>query len=517
MGWLRVGRSFSRAAFDSNVAGLSPEGSTPLADALKDVQETIVELPFGHVPADEQRYLAMLTDGLLTAGSPMTSIPDNSFSQTAIFAMGFGTGAEVDYPTLASIIVKGKILGTPQIFHGENAGTIDKFYSDALAKAIGFTAVFDPVLELFAGEYAHLNFQVTSADDTLLITAQGMDYNDDSWDFHLHGPDGYMAFGDAPGHSHGSMSHHDCLPDVTSSRGNGRLTLVLQRNNTDDTCWVGNWHLMVSFKARTFDAMVMPVIGDLILPVSAGPVHGSRFARLLLAPKAREATRNLKIKSAHRLDEQPPGTNNNENDACNLVINIHSRLRLRIEFLAQTSLRSVDSDFHAQIVSDTLVGNVVNGRTFARLVSPSNDASAMVASLKPNQIPKSALLKGSVALQFDPARVLASLEKNDPKLAIVGDEEVQVMDNREGVLEIHIENKQVPGTYHLGVYVEGTYCPEHSFSQGGHVHDHGHDHGHDRHNNGQDHGRHSPDGSICGPDCCLEGFSRILKYRHPCC
>ena len=147
------------------MAGLSPEGSTPLADALKDVQETIVELPFGHVSADEQRYLAMLTDGLLTAGSPMTSIPDNSFSQTAIFAMGFGTGAEVDYPTLASIIIKGKYW-YPQIFHGENAGTIDKFYSDALAKAIGFTAMFDPVLELFAGEYAQLNFQVTSADDT---------------------------------------------------------------------------------------------------------------------------------------------------------------------------------------------------------------------------------------------------------------------------------------------------------------------------------------------------------------
>ena len=169
-GLIKSGSSFSRAAFDSNVSGLSPEGFTPLADALKDVQDTLVELPFGHVPADEQRYLAMLTDGLLTAGSPMTSIPDNSFSQTAIFAMGFGTGAEVDYPTLASIVAKGKILGTPQIFHGENAGTIDKFYSNALARAIGFTAVFDPVLELFAGEFAHINFQITSADYTLLIT-----------------------------------------------------------------------------------------------------------------------------------------------------------------------------------------------------------------------------------------------------------------------------------------------------------------------------------------------------------
>ena len=75
-----------------------------------------------------------------------------------------------------------------------------------------------------------------------------------------------------------------------------------------------------------------------------------------------------------------------------------------MEFVAQTSLHSVDSDFHAEIISDALVGNVVSGRTFARLVSPSNDASALVARLKPKQIPKSALLKGSVALQFDPAQ-----------------------------------------------------------------------------------------------------------------
>src|SRR5262245_65870583 len=94
---------------------MSPGGSTPLADALQDIQNTLVEPPFGHVPADEQRYLAMLTDGVLTAGSPMTSILDHSFGQTAIFAMGFGTGADVDYGTLTSMVAKGKTLSTPQI------------------------------------------------------------------------------------------------------------------------------------------------------------------------------------------------------------------------------------------------------------------------------------------------------------------------------------------------------------------------------------------------------------------
>ena len=186
--------------------------------------------------------------------------------------MGFGTGADVDYPTLASMIAKGKTLSTPQVFHGDNAGTIDKFYSNALARAIGFTAVIDPVLELFAGEYTHVDFQATSADDIFLITAQGMDFDDDNWTFHLHGPGGYMAFGDGTSHSHASMAgHNDCLPNVTTKRGNGRLSLVLDRNNADDMCWVGTWRLMVAYKARNLDAMVMPTIGELILPVSAGP------------------------------------------------------------------------------------------------------------------------------------------------------------------------------------------------------------------------------------------------------
>jgi len=85
----------------------------------------------------------MLTDGLLTTGSPMSSIADGEFAGTAIFAVGFGTGADVDYATLQGLVDKGRTLPTQQVFHGENAGTIDKFYSNALAKAIGFTTVFD--------------------------------------------------------------------------------------------------------------------------------------------------------------------------------------------------------------------------------------------------------------------------------------------------------------------------------------------------------------------------------------
>ena len=500
-GLIKNGNTFSRATFESNIAGMSPGGTSPLAVALQDVHNTLVEPPFGRVPLDEQRYLAMLTDGLLTAGPPMSSVPDHSFSQTVVFAMGFGTGADVDYTNLASMVAKGKMLSTQQIFHGENAGTIDKFYSSALAQAIGFSKVIDPVLELFAGEYVHLNFLATSADDIFLITVQGMDFDTENWTFHLHGPDGYMAFGEGMNHSHTSMTgHHDCLPEVTATIGNGRLSLVLERNSADYGCWVGNWQLMVAYKARALDAMLMPTIDELIIPVSAGPVHGPRFSRLLILPKNRKATRNLKIKPAHRLDQRALSTNHNDNQACTVVVNVYARTRLRMEFLPQENVVSDVSGFNTEIVSNVLKGNVVNGRSFARLIGPIDDISSMVGNIKTTQIPKSAMLKDQDEIQFDSAMVLATLEKDNSKLADIRDEEVQVLDEQKGVLQVHVENTEVPGVYHLGVYVEGTYCPEHISPQGGHGHHHEHDHG-----------INSADTSICGPECCVESFSRLLS------
>jgi hypothetical protein len=408
----------------------------------------------------------------------------------------------VDYTTLASIVAKGKTISTQQVFHGENAGTIDKFYSNALAQAIGFSKIVDPVLELFAGEHVHVDFQTTSADDIFLITVQGMDFDSENWTFHLHGPGGYMAFGEGMDHTHSSMAGHEtCMPEVTATHGYGRLSLVLERNNADYVCWVGNWQLMVAYKARTLDAMIMPTIGELILPVSAGPVHGPRFSRLLISPKTRLATRNLKIKPAHRLDQQPLSTNRNDNEACTVVVNIYGRTRLRMDLLPQQSLISDVSGFKAEIVSDVLNGSVIKGRKFARLVAPIDDISSLVEDVNPKQIPKAAMLKHQDGIPFDSARVLAAREKDNLKLADIRDEELQVLDDKEDILQIHVENTEIPGVYHLGVYIEGSYCPEHT-SSSGHHHVH-----HKRH----DHGGHSGNGSICGPECCLEGFSRLLS------
>jgi hypothetical protein len=85
--------------------------------------------------------------------------------------------------------------------------------------------------------------------------------------------------------------------------------------------------------------------------------------------------------------------------------------------LPKTNIASVGDGLEVEIVNDALVGNAVSTRAFARLVAPAYDISGLVASVKPVKIPKEARMKGSKALQFDPARVLAVLEKENRNLA----------------------------------------------------------------------------------------------------
>jgi hypothetical protein len=109
-----------------------------------------VEPPFANPQAGERRYIAFFTDGKSNSGTALPGIPDGSLTNTVVFAMGFGTGADVDYPTLDALLAKGQTAGggVTQVLHGENAGAIDKFFSDALAASLGFDHVIDPFFEL---------------------------------------------------------------------------------------------------------------------------------------------------------------------------------------------------------------------------------------------------------------------------------------------------------------------------------------------------------------------------------
>lgn len=496
-GLVKSGTGYSQGTFDAAVAPMTAAGGTPLADALQDVEDTLVAPPFGWIPADEQRYLAMLTDGMLTSGSPMSSIADGTFSETVVFAMGFGTAADVDYLTLDSMVLKGKVIsGLTQVFHGENAGVIDKFYSNALATAIGFTTVFDPVMELFAGEHTHMEFNATSADESFFLTAQGMDFTDTNWSFQLIGPDGTVAYSDGTHPLHGgTMAHGGRMPHVTAARGKGRLSLMLQRNSADRCSWVGTWRLMIAYRAKDLSKMVMPNIGELVFPVAAGPVRGARYARLLQPVEKRLAARSVAAPQRHPLDVRPPSTNSDSERVCSVAVNVYARTRLRLNLVAEQGLVVAGDPLKISVGHDVLAGNISNVRAFARLVAPTVDIAALVARVKKRDIPKEVWLKGSQALRFDPAKLLAVLETRDPRIARMRDE-VVVVNHCGDSFHVHVEKTSIPGTYHLGVYLEGVYCPEHGGSDPDHHHDHD---------------TKSVEGMCCGPTCCYERFVRLLN------
>jgi hypothetical protein len=470
-GLVKPGGGYSQASFDAAVSVLSPGGSTPLADALVDAHASLVLPPFGGLPADERRYLALFTDGIRTSGAPLSSVPDGSLAETAVFAMGFGTGADVDYATLASLVAKGQAsLTSQQIYHGENAGVIDKFYSQALAAAIGFTAVMDPVLELFEGEHVHLDFSATSAEDAFFVTVQGMDFEGGAWSYQLIGPDGHSAYSDGhvPIHVHGG-GHAERRPHVTARLGKGRLSLMLQRDSADAATWVGKWSLVIAWRARELDAMVMPDPGELLVPVSGGPVRGPRYARLLSKPEERIAGRALPAKPKHRLDLRPPSTGRESRRASTVVVNVYARTRLRVTLTPGTKRLVIGSPVSVEVTTDVLRGSVSDLTGFARLMAPVHDFALL---LKPTKLParlkkEARLPDGGDGMPFDTARVLARLESRSPRLARVRDEELRPVSHHGGALHVHVGETGVPGSYGFGFLVRGTYDPGED-QQGGH-------------------------------------------------
>lgn len=519
-GLIKSGSTISRSSFDAVIPTITPDGNTPLADALTDIKETLVLPPFEGLPLDEQRYIAMLTDGLSNSGQPLSSIPNGSLAPITIFSMGFGTSLDVDYPTLQGLVDKGKLVSTQQVFHGENAGTIDKFYSNALAAAIGFTSIFDPIIELFEGEYTHFEFDATSADDAFLITAQGMDFNELNWSFHLHAPDGTMVFGDGTNTDHHGMEEMGCnhccrKPHVTARISNGRLSLLLQRDSANTSCWVGTWRLMVSFKAKVLDAMVMFTPDSLLAPVAAGTLRGPKYERLLINPKDRVAQRNVIHSSANVFDILPPVTNRNEKEACNLTVNIYARTRLQYSLVPDKRNAIVGESVSVVVKDDIIQGNSKINQIFARMISPVSDINLLKFKLNSNNIGHDEVDRRNQEPIVDYAKALAETEKSDHKVVEHNDQSMKVSLHEKGPSHVHIPKVSTAGPYNMSIYIEGEYCPDHDLAP-----DPGHDNNHNPmntsdSNSGEDHTDSGQKLSKCDKNCHHESFIRLLTTLVP--
>jgi len=462
-GLIKTGGTFSQASFDALIAAHSPGGGTPLVDALTNVKNTLVEPPFSGLPTDEKRYLAMLTDGIRTTGSTFATVPDGSLTRTAVFAMGFGTGADVDYLTLDQVVAKGsETLSTDQIFHGENVGVIDKFYTNSLAAAIGFTDIFDPLLELFAGEHSHIDFYMTSAEDAFFMTCQGMDFTDNNWQYMLIAPNGSILYGDHHHGSHdmGNHCHHCCPePQVTAKQSKGRLSLMIQRNSANKSCWVGKWQLMVSYKAKDHASMVMPMLGELLYPVSAGPMRGNQFNRLLTKPQKRIPTRNIFSQSQNKLDFRAIGTNNNDKEACNVLINIYARTNININISSEKQTYKAGESINFKLLQSTNNGNISNLSSFARLIAPNVDLKNIFNRDELLEIIQKNERSRRPSKKYDTSILTAKKMKAYENHRIVNDMELKIKQGKEGLIIPSIDKTEISGTYHLGIMVDGYYQP----------------------------------------------------------
>jgi len=98
--------------------------------------------------------------------------------------------------------------------------------------------------------------------------------------------------------------------------------------------------------------------------------------------------------------------------------------------------------------------------------------------------------------------VLAHLERSNRRIAQLSDRRLQVARHGDGPMHLHIDQTDVAGGYHVGMYIEGVYCPDHAASSGHDGHDHGHRHGTATTAEGK------PSG--CHAGCRPQPFSRIL-------
>jgi hypothetical protein len=254
---------------------------------------------------------------------------------------------------------------------------------------------------------------------------------------------------------------------------------------------------MAAYKARRLDGMLMQTIGALMFPLAAGPARGARHARLLIDPKRRIAQRNIRQQPRNGLDQFPLGTNRNDREACDLVVNIYGRTRLVLELLPNERVfKAGAGPVSIQIASTIRQGTVSDLRAFSRFVGPTQDLAAALAAVTPKNLPKES--KRDAAM-FDPALALAQLERKNPKLAQIRDEELPVVTHHDGPLHVHFAAPDVPGVYHVSMFVEGAFCPDATANTEGH--DHGAEH---------NHAAPANPGGKPASDCPPERFTRLL-------
>lgn len=476
-GLIKNGTPYSRATFDANILAQSPSGGTPIAGALTDTETNLVRPPFGNAPSADRRYLAMLTDGIETSPPLLGSLPEAppAFPNTVVFAMGFGMGGGwngVNYAAITDITQKGAMAPTEvdQVYHGESAGAINKFFTNTLAAALGYDPAIDPNFELFAGEHLHFPFSVTDADESFMITVQGFDFSDRNWELCLMPPAGEPCV-DTRGHHGDEAHHHDNLTccaapfSVTLRRGNGRFTVFLDRGGAPSALWVGQWSLMVFYRAEHHDAISqMPNIADLLVPAGAPPLRGPLYARHNQPLAKRQAVRAVRGGPSHSLVAGISGlSSGHRTDPCALAVDIYARSRIKATLEVEHASHTVGDDVVLRLrLNDIGVGVFSDPLVIGRLIAPAYSTGNAFADL--DTIPVAARRKylsqvhGCVA-SFDHVRYLADYETKRPGVFAIRDEILSFEPEQDGSFRAVVSGNRFPGVYRIAVYITAHHTP----------------------------------------------------------
>jgi hypothetical protein len=475
-GLVRSGANYPEAypAADVNNAlnATGPANATPLAAALSETYSDVVRPASNALPADDIRYLAILTDGKETAQPLLNTLGLNSFSDTYIFGMGFGSGTGwdgVDYATINTLVSKGRIpppaLGLTQVFQGETMGSIDKFYSSTVAHVIGYTPIMDPRFELFPGEEVHVPFWTTSADDGVFITV--LRGNDDlqCWHVALMSPDG------------GRYHQSNASPYfITIQRSGRRDTIFLRRNRAPASCWVGRWFLHLAYCPpghvhddvhednhphqhvdTIFGGMIMPTTWDLIVPASAPPLAGPVFSQFNVPTAKRVSTRVLPKRSlptvgGPALEEPFP-------PAMPVVVNFYAKTTLRVNLRFDGSARSAGDALSLELrAEDELGGKIADMRAYGRIIGPTKAIAQAFLDRKtiPLNQRKKYVKRNEEGEFFDELRFLADYERAKPGVFAPRDEKLSFRPYKETIgFKAEVDKTNVAGVYRVGAYFEG--------------------------------------------------------------
>ena len=222
------------------VDGLSPNGATDIHEALSDAHDLLTA--GGN---NRPKTIVFLSDGVSTAGQDPTNIlPDLSSDDVKVFSVGFGNNGSNDIDVdLLSELADQTDGGFWQ--YAQNGLSLDKFFVNAVAGAIGDDVIIDPVGELKKGKSTSVDVPLSSASGTVrFILTTDEDKASKTLNFSLKTPSGLSI-------NSSNATNFDGINYISGGPGYQVYDVELPLEGIAEEDQSGDWEMVISNPAST--------------------------------------------------------------------------------------------------------------------------------------------------------------------------------------------------------------------------------------------------------------------------